>query len=216
MTSNLTAPIIHYDRIRIKSDGHGIRTLVFFYGCPLRCQYCLNPHTWNGSKKGKVYSTQELLKEVEIDSLYFQATNGGITFGGGEPLLYPNFIKEFIEIAPIEWNYWIETSLSVPFENIEKIAPFISKFVVDIKTLNENTYKEYTKKSGDIVKENLMKLLALVGAEKIWVRVPYIPDYTSKEEQLETVKNLQELESKELSMVYLARMVYLEKSMFQE
>ena len=89
--------------------------------------------------------------------------------------------------------YWIETSLSVPFENIEKIAPFISKFVVDIKTLNENTYKEYTKKSGDIVKENLMKLLALVGAEKIWVRVPYIPDYTSKEEQLETVKALKNM-----------------------
>lgn len=193
MTSNIVAPIINYDRIRIKSDGDGIRTIVFFYGCPLRCEYCINKHTWNNKKKPKQYSVQKLLKEVEIDSLYFQATNGGITFGGGEPLLYPEFIEQFINIAPKEWNYWVETSLAVPFENVEKVARKITKFVIDIKSLDEKIYKSYTGKDVDLVYTNLKKLVELVGKEKIWVRVPYIPKFTTRAKQMATVNKVKEL-----------------------
>ncbi len=193
MTSDIVAPIINYDRIRIKSDGDGIRTIVFFYGCPLRCKYCLNPHTWNNSKKFKRYSVQQLLKEVEIDSLYFQATNGGITFGGGEPLLYPDFVEQFIDIAPKEWNYWVETSLAIPFENVEKVARKITKFVVDIKSLDEKIYKSYTGKDVDLVYTNLKHLIELIDKEKIWVRVPYIPKFTTRKKQMATVNKLKEL-----------------------
>ena len=193
MTSDIVAPIINYDRIRIKSDGDGIRTIAFFYGCPLRCKYCINQHSWNDKKKPKQYSIQELLKEVEIDSLYFQATNGGITFGGGEPLLYPDFVEQFIDIAPKEWNYWVETSLAIPFENVEKVARKITKFVVDIKSLDEKIYKSYTGKDVDLVYTNLKHLIELVDKEKIWVRVPYIPKFTTRKKQMATVNKLKEL-----------------------
>ena len=154
----LTAPIVHYDRIRIQSDGDGVRTLVFFYGCPLRCQYCLNPQTWNGELRARQLTPQYLLEEVEIDNLYFQATNGGITFGGGEPLLHADFIKNFIEIAPKEWNYWVETSLAVPFAHIQKVAPHIAKFVVDIKSLDKGVYQNYTGQPLQLAEENLKRL----------------------------------------------------------
>ena len=190
MNNILTAPIAAYDRIRIQSDGDGVRTLVCFYGCSLRCKYCINPQTWDGTRPPKRYTPQQLLREVEIDSLYFQATNGGITFGGGEPLLHTEFIKSFIEQAPKSWNYWVETSLAVPFEDIEKIAPFIKKFVVDIKSLDEEIYESYTNRPLGLAKENLQKLLALVGGKKIWVRVPYIPKFTTREQQLATVAKL--------------------------
>ena len=189
----ITAPIVHYDRIRIQSDGDGVRTLVFFYGCPLRCQYCLNPQTWNGELRAQRLTPQYLLKEVEIDNLYFQATNGGITFGGGEPLLHADFIEKFIEIAPKEWNYWVETSLAVPFENIQKVAPYIAKFVVDIKSLDKDIYQNYTGQPLQLAEENLKRLLGLVGNDKIWVRVPFIPDYTTNEQQTATVEKLKDM-----------------------
>ena len=193
MNSNVTAPIVHYDRIRIQSDGDGVRTIVFFYGCPLRCKYCINPQTWNGELSSHDYTPKELLKEVEIDNLYFQATNGGITFGGGEPLLHTDFIQKFIEISPVEWNYWVETSLAVPFDNIEKVAPYIAKFVVDIKSLDESVYQSYTGHPMHLAEENLKRLLELVGNDKIWVRVPFIPDYTTKEQQDATVAKLKDM-----------------------
>ena len=188
--NELTAPIVDYDRIRIQCDGDGVRTIVFFYGCPLRCKYCINPQTWTNEEVVNKYTPQELLEEVEIDSLYFQATNGGITFGGGEPLLHTEFIEKFIEIAPKEWNYWVETSLAVPFDNIQKIAPYIAKFVVDIKSLDADVYQNYTGKPVQLAEENLKRLLELVGAKKIWVRVPLIPNYNTRKQQKETVKKL--------------------------
>lgn len=194
------APIINYDRIRIKSDGDGIRTIVFFYDCPLRCKYCLNRHAWDGSKKPKRYSPKELLSEVEIDSLYFQATNGGITFGGGEPLLYPGFIKSFIEVAPKEWNYWVETSLAVPWKNIETLIPYITKFVIDIKSLDETIYQNYTGQSLGLAKDNLEKLIRLIDVKRIWIRVPYISGFMDKEQQMETVEKLKDMGIKDVEI----------------
>ena len=81
-------PIIDIRRHRLLRDGSGVRTLVGFYKCPLRCSYCLNPQCHNTPKVSSFYSPQELLDIVKVDSLYFIATDGEITFGGGEPLLY--------------------------------------------------------------------------------------------------------------------------------
>ena len=196
--NDLVAPIAGYERVRIQSDGDGVRTLVFFQGCPLRCRYCINRKTWDGTGQSTPYTVQQLLREVEIDSLYFLATNGGITFGGGEPLLYPDFIQNFVKEAPHGWNYWVETSLAVPFENVEKVAPFITKFVVDIKTLDGEIYQKYTGHSVELVQENLSKLIRLVVAKRIWVRVPYIAGFTEKETQRETVKALKKMGVKDI------------------
>ena len=76
------ANILSIERHRINIDGNGVRTLVCFGGCPLSCKYCLNPQCHNiGSHVS--YSTVKLLNEVSVDNIYFMATNGGITFGGG-------------------------------------------------------------------------------------------------------------------------------------
>ena len=113
MTNNSSAMISSIGRHRFEVDGSGVRTLILFSGCPLRCKYCINPHTWNGLHKSRTFTPARLVEIVSVDSIYFQATNGGITFGGGEPLLNPDFISEFIDIAPSSWNYVVETSLAV-------------------------------------------------------------------------------------------------------
>lgn len=177
-------------RHRFEIDGDGIRSLVVFAGCPLRCKYCVNPYTWDGSKKAVPFTPEMLLAKVSVDSVYFQATNGGITFGGGEPLLNANFIKEFIQIAPKCWNYIVETSLAVPFENIQTIADKIDTFVVDIKSMDSTVYHSYTGGDLTLALTNLTRLIDMVGTERVTVRIPLIPGYADETSQATSVKQL--------------------------
>ena len=79
--------LIGISRHRIGVDGEGVTTLVAFHGCPLRCQYCLNPKALSPNGVWKRYTPEELYNHVKQDELYFCATGGGVTFGGGEPLI---------------------------------------------------------------------------------------------------------------------------------
>ena len=189
----MQAPVYGIDRLRMKTDGDGVRTLICFQGCPLRCKYCINKGSSIVDDQAKYYSVQQLLQEVSIDSLYFQATGGGITFGGGEPLLYPNFILEFVNAAPKQWNYWIETSLNVPWKNIEKVIGNFDKYVVDIKSMNPDIYNRYTEQDNIPAIVNLIKLKNMVGTERIIVRVPYIEGFTSLDDQSESERRIRKL-----------------------
>lgn len=94
-----TAPIIGILRHRIAVDGDGVTTLVAFNSCPLRCAWCLNPQSLIDDGKSEVMTPEELYEKVRIDELYFLASGGGITFGGGEPALRPQFIADFRRIC---------------------------------------------------------------------------------------------------------------------
>jgi organic radical activating enzyme len=76
---------------------------------------------------------------VAIDELYYLATGGGVTFGGGEPLLYSEFIIKILELGAKKWNVTIETSLNVPFEKIKVLLPYINEMIVDVKEINPKT-----------------------------------------------------------------------------
>ena len=89
--SNLV-PILGVNRHRLLIDGEGVTTLVAFHGCPLHCKYCLNPQSLSDDFDFPLYSCEQLYERVKVDELYFLATRGGITFGGGEPCLRSEFI----------------------------------------------------------------------------------------------------------------------------
>ena len=187
------APLYGISRLRFNVDGTGVRTLVCFRGCPLNCRYCLNYGSRDITDDCKVISTDELIEELSVDSLYFQATNGGVTFGGGEPLLYADFIREFINKANNNWNYWIETSLNVPYENIELIKDRIDKFIIDIKSINNSIYRSYTDMDNGVVIYNLKRLINDVGTDRIIVRVPYIEGYTTTSNQQDSANYIMNL-----------------------
>lgn len=196
----MVAPLYGIDRLRFNIDGDGVRTLVCFRGCPLNCRYCLNSGSNTITNDCKMVSVDELMEELSVDSLYFQATNGGITFGGGEPLLYAEFINEFINEAKSNWNYWIETSLNVPYENIELIKDRIDMFVIDIKSINNGIYRSYTDMDNYTVLNNLIRLIDDAGPDKIIVRVPYIEGYTSKSDQQKSADYIKKLGIKKIDM----------------
>ena len=72
-------------------DGPGIRFVLFMQGCHMKCKYCKNRDTWH-TKCGKQYSTDEVIHKILKYKNYFIASNGGVTFSGGEPLLQPKFL----------------------------------------------------------------------------------------------------------------------------
>ena len=187
---DLLIPLIGVDRLRMATDGTGVRTLIGTYGCPLRCKYCLNPHSWNGSQKPKLYTPLQLYQEVARDSIYFQATNGGITIGGGEPLMYIDAIAQFANLCPESWSLWAETSLNVEPRKVRKAAEVFDHFLVDIKTTHAEIYEAYTGKDLTPALSNLLMLRDLVGADRITVRVPVIPGYADAEMQQETARQL--------------------------
>ena len=179
MSNPVTAPVITFSRLRMQTDGKGVTTLVCFHNCPLRCKWCINPFSFAPDTKRTDMTAQALFDKVKIDQLYFLATGGGVTFGGGEPLLYPTFLKEFREICGDAWHLCAETSLNVPWENVELAASCIDHFFIDCKDTNPDIYRRYTGKDNQQMLSNLQKLFSLIGTERIVVRMPLIPEFNT-------------------------------------
>lgn len=165
--------IARSSRHRFGTDGPGIRTLVPLIGCHLDCAYCIN-ESLRSFKGGIPCTPEELLEEVKRDDIYFRSSGGGITFGGGEPLLHADFIRRFCEIRPPEWTIAIETSLNVPCEDVEGLLESVDLWIIDIKDMDPGRYLEYTGESNEHVLENLDLLSKRCSSTKVRIRVPRI------------------------------------------
>ena len=178
-----TFPVMNISRHRMGTDSKGISTLVTLHGCPLQCEYCINDYCHDDNTEIHNMSGEELCKALEKDDIYFRMTKGGVTFGGGEPLLYAEQIEDFITWdMPEEWKVTIETSLNVDWNKIKLLVRVIDYWIIDIKDMNPEIYELYTSLRNDKVIANLKKLSAIVGKEKIKVRIPYIPRYNTEED----------------------------------
>ena len=173
------AKVIGVARHRLATDGDGVTTLVAFHGCPLHCRHCLNPQSLGDGDRFKEYTPESLYREVSIDELYFLATSGGVTFGGGEPCLRPDFIRRFRELCGGGWQINLETSLNVPADNIASLLPMVNTLIIDIKDLNPEIYRNYTGQDNSIVRSNL-RLIADSGRQNdCIIRIPLIPEFNT-------------------------------------
>jgi pyruvate formate lyase activating enzyme len=179
------------------TDGAGVTALVGAFGCPLQCKLCINPQTWHERADGKLpferVTAAELYDRVKIDSLYYLATGGGVTFGGGEPLLHTDFITAFREVCHPDWRIYAESCLNIPEENVRAAAAAVDHFFVDIKDMNPAIYHAYTGKDNAFVKSNLALLLSLAGADRVTVRVPHIPDFNTDGDVAASVAELERM-----------------------
>ena len=187
------APLIGLSRHRLSTDGEGVTTLVAFHNCPLRCKYCLNPQSLQPEMIWKYYSCEQLYNEVKVDEIYFLATNGGITFGGGEPGLRHKFINEFRQLCGPDWQLVVETSLNIPRKNMKALLPIIDNYIVDIKDMNDAIYKKYTDKSNKNTIDNLQYLIDNGKVDQIIIRTPFIPSYNTEEDIDHSIALLKEM-----------------------
>lgn len=174
-------PIIGVERLRMATDGEGVTTLVGTYGCPLQCSKCINPHAWKTTKYVKWVTLEQLFDKVKMDRLYFEATGGGLTFGGGEPLLHMEFIQRFKEQYGEGMRFTLETSLNVREELVHQSLGVIDSYIIDIKDWNSDIYKCYTGQDNCRVKSNLVYLLQRVSEpERLQVKIPLIEGYNTE------------------------------------
>ena len=185
-------PLLSIARLRIGTDGIGVTTLVAGGGCPLHCRWCINAHLLREAPAESV-SAEELLNRVRIDDLYFRATGGGVTFGGGESLLHAEFIRSFRAICPPDWHISVETSLAVSAASVRTAAEAVDEFIIDCKDTNPERYAAYTGGDGTLMLSNLRLLLDTVGSERVLVRVPLIPQYNTPEQQAKNAEVLQKM-----------------------
>ena len=192
-TENNGVPIIGISRHRLGVDGNGVTTLVAFHGCNLRCKYCLNPEAIGSDDGLPRYTPESLYEKVKVDDLYFRATGGGITFGGGEPCLQADFIVRFRELCGNDWKIRLETSLNAPYFNLMKLVPVVDEWIVDIKTDDREVYQQYTGQPFAPVYQHLRGLMTKLGynSNKLILRIPIIPGYTTRKMVEETKHNFE-------------------------
>ncbi len=177
-------------------DGPGIRTTVFFKGCPLQCKWCHNPECISkeiqelfyaknciGCQKceegcfsnarvicGKDYTPDALLEEILQDKLFYR--DGGVTFSGGEPMLQKEFLLEILSLCrEHKIHCAVETSLIYFHEDVLKMLDLV---IADLKIWDDEMHQYYTGVSNKQIKNNFIKLNDL--NVPVIARTPVIPE----------------------------------------
>jgi len=176
-------------------DGPGIRTVVFFKGCPLTCYWCSNPESQDGQpcKEARSYTLEEVLKICLEDRLFYEENagvlplssheyiGGGVTLSGGDPLAQPQFALELLRALRKEHIHTaMETSGFAPPGVFEEISDAVDLLLFDIKHFDNQRHIEGTGVPHDLVLSNLEK--ALDRSKNVLARLPVIPGYNNSEE----------------------------------
>ena len=137
--------------------------------------------------KGNWMRVDEVMKEIRKDKAFYERSNGGITISGGEPLLQHEFTLELLKQCKLEGiSTAIETTGHIKQEILEKVLPFVDLFLYDIKSMDTNVHKQYTKVGNEQILANLKYLS---DKANIMVRTPMIPGVNDKKEDIEAITN---------------------------
>ena len=189
-------------------DGPGIRTTIFFKGCPMSCVWCHNPESISPHQEtvvkrvifdgreierretiGQFYSAEELIGEIMKDRVFFDESDGGVTFSGGEPLMQHLFLKEAI-IACRENGIHValDTSGHASEKIFREIVSLTNLVLFDIKETDEARHIKATGVSRKAIMHHL-EWLAGTNIETI-LRVPVVPGYTFNENFIRSLEQL--------------------------
>ncbi|MCP3664320.1 MAG: radical SAM protein [Gammaproteobacteria bacterium] len=168
-------------------DGPGIRTTVFFKGCPLSCVWCQNPEgielkpetDLNGEPIGEWVELDELLYRVRHDKPFYQSSGGGITLSGGEPTRQMDFNHHFLSALKAEGIHTaIETCGLFNYERFQQqLLPWLDLIYFDLKLIDDFQSHRYTGCSNRSILVNFLRLAAN-SKVPIIPRIPLIPGVT--------------------------------------
>lgn len=244
MTMTTGLPLIFDIKRFALDDGPGIRTTVFFKGCPLACQWCHNPESISLSQEiafypkkcincgdcqsvcpenaiemgrperidrskcslcnrcidicpstalksiGKYFAVTELVRALMKDNIFFDTSNGGVTFSGGEPLFFIDYLEKVIKKIKKE-NIHIAIQTAGLFDIKEfksKILSSIDLIYFDIKFIDPVLHKKYTGRNNSQILENFLELVSNTNVQII-PRVPLIPGITTGANNLIAIAN---------------------------
>lgn len=169
-------------------DGPGIRFVIFMQGCHLKCKYCQNRDTWD-INSGEQYTVKQVVEKIMRYKNYIVASNGGVTLSGGEPLLQQDFvISLFQELKKQNISTCLDTSgMFTITDKIKQIVDLTDIFLLDIKSINDETCKWLTGSSNKLELE-FAKYINEKN-KRIWIRQVLVPGITDKKEDLLKLKD---------------------------
>lgn len=134
---------------------------------------------------GRRMSVEELIKEIEKDTIVYDSSGGGVTFSGGEPLFQPLFLKEAIkECKGRKIHVALDTSGHAPPEIFESIAKYVDLFLYDLKLMDSKEHEKYTGVPNKLILQNLMALVKKGRGRDVIIRVPVVPNITDTDENI--------------------------------
>lgn len=183
-------------------DGPGIRTTVFFKGCPLSCWWCHNPESRGCEPQksvrhlaieGKVFekeevtgyhtTVEEIVRQAERDRIFYEESNGGVTLSGGEPLHQPQFCTELLQMfSECGFHTALDTTGYAPEEILRETFPFTNLYLYDLKLMDEEAHMNYTGVSNRVILDNLTMLYT--SGQQVIIRFPVIPGITDTDENI--------------------------------
>ncbi len=165
-------------------DGPGIRFLVFMQGCPMRCQFCHNPDTWDVNAKVQFEMTVEQLIEEVKKYDNFISKKGGVTVTGGEPLVQADFVVDFLKACHKEgYHTAIDTSGVIFSDKAKAVLAETDLVLLDIKTVDDELHPVLT---GHQRTNNhrFLEYLQEIG-KPVWIRHVVVPGLTDNDVRLE-------------------------------
>ncbi len=226
-------------------DGPGIRTVVFFKGCPLSCSWCHNPESKRAqveigydrkecigcgtcvdvcpekavsplnvhsidrgkctlcfqcvdacpagalTRVGRSLSMNDIAAEVLKDKPFFDTSGGGVTFSGGEPVMFMEFLSELLQaLKTHQVHTLLETSGFFDFEKFERLLlPCLDMIYYDIKIMDEKAHRIHTGVSNQRILENFERLCKISGDTGITLlpRTPLVPGITDRLENIQGI-----------------------------
>jgi pyruvate formate lyase activating enzyme len=175
-------------------DGPGIRTTVFFKGCPMDCHWCHNPESRSAEPQkagnneiiGKQVTVEEVMKEIEKEVIFYDQSGGGVTFSGGEPLFQPEFLGKLLEECRLrDIHTTLDTTGFAPPDVFASIIDAVDLFLYDLKIMDEEAHILYTGVSNQPVIENIAALSR--GKKNVIIRFPVIIGITDSTKNIEAV-----------------------------
>lgn len=186
-------------------DGPGIRTTVFFKGCPLHCLWCHNPESFCaepqqmlsnnkiGSQKfenkitlGREISADQLLIEILKDEVFYKTSGGGVTFSGGEPLAQIDFLENLLSKCKNKnIHTTVDTSGFVNISKLKQVINLVDLWLYDLKLFDNGLHKKFTSVENNLILSNLEFLLN--NKENVNIRIPLITEITDTESNLDLI-----------------------------
>lgn len=214
--------VVYFDIKRFAvHDGPGIRTTLFLKGCPLRCWWCHNPESQspepftmtverklNGKSipaprtYGERAKVDDLMEILLKDQPYYEESEGGVTFSGGEPLMQPEGLLELlIRSKEHGLHTTIDTCGFAPRSVVERILPLTDLFLYDLKNMDPELHRKTTGVDNKLIISNADYLLEN-GARLIF-RIPVVPGINSSEPETGRMIRFLEERKEHLTEVHL-------------
>lgn len=134
--------------------------------------------------QGRELTVEQAMGELRKDAPFYESSGGGVTLSGGEPLRQPVFSAAVLAACKAEgFATALDTCGYAPWEDYEKVLPFVDLVLYDFKLADAEAHRRYTGVPNELILENLGRIDG--QGLPIEIRIPVIPGINDGRENME-------------------------------